>query len=386
MIDLLATPEEQELRDFVRGFADDKIDPAYLRQVDDDKRFPIELWMALGEAGLHGIAIPHEYGGSGGGVMAQAIVVEELARVMGGMTTVWHINTSAIITLSEHGTDEQKATRLGPMASGEYRIGISITEPGGGTDVLGALETTGTRVDGGWLINGSKMYTTMADDCQEVMVLARTGEPKPRRSAGLTYFLVDPHAPGVTRNRLGTLGQQAIGTFQVFYDDVFVPDANVIGLPDEGWTPLTTCINQERIIIAACCTGTIQGVLDQVVPYAKERVVFGNAIGKYQAVQHHIANMEISRQAAHLLTINAARMCEAGLPYTTEANIAKCFASEACSTAADLGIQILGGAGYLKDMHVERMWRDTRIMRIGPLANEVIRNYVAESFGLPRSF
>jgi acyl-CoA dehydrogenase len=384
-VDLLERPEEAELRSFVRQFVDDKVTHSYLRECDSAKRFPDELWDDMSAAGLHGVAIDPEYGGSGGGVMQQAIVSEELARVMGGMTTMWHTNTSGALTVSAHGTEQQKADRLTKMVAGEHRIGISVSEPGGGTDVLGALETKAKKVDGGFVVNGSKMWTSMADDCQELMLLTRTSEGK-RKSDGITYFFCDPNAEGITRNRLDTLGQRSIGTFQVFYDDVFIPDENVIGEVDNGWAPLTTCITQERVIIAATCTGTIQGVIDQVVEYAKDRHVFGNPIGKYQAVQHHIANMEISRHAARGLMLNAARLCDAGAPYVQEASIAKCFASEACSTAADLGIQILGGAGYLEDMNIERMWRDTRIMRIGPLANEVIRNQVAEHLGLPRSY
>jgi alkylation response protein AidB-like acyl-CoA dehydrogenase len=382
--DLLETPEDADLRAFVRSFANDKIDHAYLRDCDTAKRFPVELWDEMSAAGLHGIAIDEEYGGSGGGVMQQAIVVEELARVMGGMTTSWSINTHAALTISEHGTPEQKADRLTKMVAGGHRVGLAISEPAGGTDVLGVLSTTAKPVDGGFLVNGSKMWTTMADDCHELMLLAKSGDG-PKKTDGLTYLFCDPRADGITRNRLDTLGQRALGTFQVFFDDVFVPDHNVIGEVDKGWVPLTTCITQERIIIAALCTGVIQGVIEQVVEYAKDRVVFGNPIGQYQAVQHHIANMEISRQAARGLYLNAARLCDAGIDYVREASIAKCFASEACSTAADLGIQILGGAGYLTEMNIERYWRDTRIMRIGPLANEVIRNQVAESLGLPRS-
>ena len=384
-LDLDASPEETELRDFVRGFVDDKVTHAYLRECDSAKRFPTELWDDMSAAGLHGIAIDPEYGGVGGGVMQQTIVVEELARVMGGMTTMWSVNTHAALVITEHGTEKQKADRLTKMVAGEHRVGLSISEPGGGTDVLGALETKAKKVDGGFVVNGSKMWTSMADDCDELMLLTRTREGE-RKHHGTTFFFVDPRAKGITRNRLDTLGQRSIGTFQVFYDDVFIPDEDVIGEVHEGFTPLTTSITQERVIIAALCTGTIKGVIDQAVEYAKERIVFGNPIGKYQAVQHHIANMEISRHASRALVQNAARMCDAGLPFVQEASIAKCYASEACTTAADLGIQILGGAGYLEEMNIERMWRDTRIMRIGPLANEVIRNQVAEHLGLPRSY
>jgi acyl-CoA dehydrogenase len=379
------TPEQDELRNHVRDFVNRKVDPAYLRQVEAEKRFPNELWDAMSEAGLHGVAIPEQHGGLGGGVMEQVIVVEELARVMAGLTTVWSINTHAAITLSLHGTEKQKAEILPRMAEGAYRIGLSITEPGGGTDVLGALQTKATKVDGGYVVNGSKMFTTMAEDVDQLILLARTHESQ-RKTGGLTVFLCPTDAEGVSFTRLATLGHEPIGTFAAYYDDVFIPDDLVIGEAGDGWPYLTSTLNHERVIIAALCTGSIQGVIDRTVDYAKQRTAFGKPIGQFQAVQHHIANMEISRQASRLLAYHAARLTADGQDCALEASIAKAYASEAISTAADLGIQILGGAGYVKDHDVERFWRDTRIMRIGPISNEMVRNYVAESLGLPRSF
>jgi len=375
-----------ELRSYVRQFANDRIDPDYLRVCERNKEFPKDTWQAMSEAELHGIAIPEEYGGHGGGVMEQTVVVEELARVMGGMVTMWSINTHSAITLQLHGTDEQKQTYLPKMARGEHRIGLSFTEPDGGTDLLGALKTRAEKVDGGYVITGSKTYTTMVDDVDQLLVLARTS-PSEKKTQGLTVFLVPADAEGITATRLDTLGQAAIGTFLVHYDGVFVPDEAVIGVPDEGWRYLaSSAINHERIIIAALCVGAMTGVIERTVSYAKEREAFGSPIGKFQAVQHHIANMEIERQAARLLTYRAADLAIAGEDFMLEASVAKAFASEACSRAADLGIQVLGGAGYCSEYHIERIWRDTRIMRIGPITNEMVRNYVAESLGLPRSF
>lgn len=376
----------EDLREYVRKFAEQRIDPDYLRICERDKVFPQEVWEALSEAELHGVAIDEAYGGHGGGVLEQTVIVEELARVMGGMTTMWSINTHSAITLGLHGTEEQKQRLLPRMARGEHRIGLSFTEPDGGTDLLGALKTRARKVEGGYTLSGSKTFTTMVEDVDQLLVLART-TPGGSRTEGLTVFLVPADAPGLTATRLDTLGQAAIGTFLVHYDDVFVPDGDVIGVPDEGWRYLTSsAINHERIIIAALCVGSMAGVIDRTVAYASQRRAFGSPIGKFQAVQHHIANMEIERQAARLLTYRAVELAVAGEDFMLEASIAKAFASEACSRAADLGIQVLGGAGYCSDYHIERIWRDTRIMRIGPISNEMVRNYVAESLGLPRSF
>jgi alkylation response protein AidB-like acyl-CoA dehydrogenase len=379
------TEEQDELRRFVQEVARERIDRVALRDADERKVFPQQYWDALTESGLHALAVPKEYGGEGAGFLDQVIVEEELARVVGGLATVWSINTHTALVIARHGSQRQRDEILPRIAAGQHRIALSYSEPGGGTDLLGALETRARRVDGGWVINGSKVFTTMADDSQQFAVLARTSTGE-RKNQGLTVFLLEHATPGIAWTRMSTLGQAPIGTFNVYYSDVRASDEDVLGRPDEGWACLAESINHERVIIAACCTGTIKGVIDRVVPYAKQRQAFGKPIGQFQAIQHYIAEMEVSYQAARLLTYRAAAMAERGERFDLESAAAKLFASEACSRAADLGIQILGGYGYVKDYEIERFWRDTRIMRIGPVSNEMVKNIVAERLGLPRSY
>jgi acyl-CoA dehydrogenase len=379
------TPEQDELRAFVRDVVDNRIDKVALREADEKKTFPQQYWDALTESGLHALAVPKEYGGEGAGFMDQVIVEEELARGVGGLATVWSINTHTALVIARHGSQKQREEILPRIAAGEHRIALSYTEPGGGTDVLGALQTTAERRNGGFVINGSKVFTTMADDSQQFAVLTRTSTGA-KKNQGLTVFLLAHDTPGIEWTRMSTLGQSPIGTFNVYYSDVEASAEDVLGKPDEGWACLAESINHERVIIAACCTGTILGVIERVVAYAKEREAFGHKIGEFQAIQHFIADMEVSYQAARLLTYRAAGLAEAGKRFDLESAAAKLFASEACSKAADNGIQILGGYGYVKDYEIERFWRDTRIMRIGPISNEMVRNIIAERLGLPRSF
>lgn len=379
------TEDHAELRRFVRETVETQIDMAALREADERKAFPQQLWDVLTESGLNALVVPREYGGAGAGFMEQVIVEEELARGLGGLANVWSITTHTALVISRHGSAQQREEILPKIAAGKHRIALSYTEPGGGTDVLGALETTARREDGGWLINGAKVFTTMAEDSHQFIVLARTSAGA-RKNQGLTVFLLDRDTPGITWTRMSTLGQATIGTFNVYYGDVRASDAEVVGQPEEGWACLAESINHERVMVAAMCTGTIKGVIDRVVPYAKEREAFGRKIGEFQAIQHFIADMEVSYQASRLLTYRAAAMAERGGRFDVEAAAAKLFASEACSKAADNGIQILGGYGYVKDYDIERFWRDTRIMRIGPVTNEMIRNILAERLGLPRSF
>jgi len=382
---LTFTEDQTELYEFARAFADERIDLAAIRRAEETKTFPSELWDALSDAGLHGLSVPKEYGGAGGGIVEQSIVEEQLGRQLGGLATLWSINTHSASTLARHGTEEQRKTILPAMAEGRHRIALSFTEPGGGTDVLGALRTRARKVNGGYVLNGSKAFTTMAADCHQLLVLARTSDGE-RKHHGLTMFLIDADRKGIEHQRIPTMGHESFGTFNVFYEDVKVSPSEVIGVADRGWDCLKGTINHERVIIAACCTGTIRGVTDRAVAYAKDREAFGRPIGQFQAIQHYIADMEISYQAARLMTYHAADLAAADKEYALESAVAKAYASEACSKAADMAIQILGGAGYTKDHDVERMWRDTRIMRIGPISNEMVRNYVAEHLGLPRSF
>jgi acyl-CoA dehydrogenase len=379
------TPEQEELRRFVQDVAANRIDKVALREADEKKKFPQQYWDALTESGLHALAVSKDYGGEGAGFMDQVIVEEELARGVGGLATVWSINTHTALVIDRHGSQKQKEEILPRIAAGKHRIALSYTEPGGGTDVLGALNTTAEQKNGGWVINGSKVFTTMADDCQQFAVLARTSTGE-KKNQGLTIFLLDHGTPGIEWTRMSTLGQAPIGTFNVYYADVQASDEDVLGKPDQGWACLAESINHERVIIAAACTGTIKGVIDRVVPYAQDRHAFGKPIGQFQAIQHYIAEMEVSYQAARLLTYRAAGMAERGERFDLESAAAKLFASEACSRACDLGIQILGGYGYVKDYEIERFWRDTRIMRIGPVSNEMVKNIVAERLGLPRSY
>jgi alkylation response protein AidB-like acyl-CoA dehydrogenase len=379
------TDAQDELRSFVRDVVDNRIDKVALREADETKTFPQQYWDALTESGLHAMAVPKEYGGDGGSFMDQVIVEEELARGVGGLATVWSINTHTALVIARHGSEAQKDRILPAIAAGQHRIALSFTEPGGGTDVLGALKTTAEKRNGKWVINGSKTFTTMADDSQQFAVLTRTSTG-PKKQNGLTVFLLEHDTPGMEWVRMSTLGQSPIGTFNVYYADVEASPDQVLGEPDNGWKCLAESINHERVIIAACCTGTIKGVIERAVAYAKEREAFGHKIGEFQAIQHFIADMEVSYQASRLLTYRAAGLAEAGQPFDLESAAAKLFASEACSKACDMGIQILGGYGYVKDYEIERFWRDTRIMRIGPISNEMVRNIVAERLGLPRSF
>jgi alkylation response protein AidB-like acyl-CoA dehydrogenase len=263
---------------------------------------------------------------------------------------------------------------------------MAITEPGGGTDVLGAMQTRATRTDGGWLVNGTKIWSTMAHVADLLLLVVRTEAAVARPSEGITILLCDAKQPGVRATPIPKLGMRSLGSCEVQLQDVYVPDENVLGEPNNGWRQLTATLNNERIMVAALCCGVLQAILADMVRYATERTAFGKPIGQFQAIQHMIADTHIALETARLHTYRAAWLQALGRPCGVESTMAKVVASELAVAAADRGIQILGGYGYSMEFDMQRYWRDLRLYPIGPISNEMSRNYIGESLGLPRSF
>lgn len=263
---------------------------------------------------------------------------------------------------------------------------ISLTEPGGGTDVLNAMRTRAKKVDGGWLVNGTKIWSTLAHSADRLFLVARTTDQVKRVHHGITVFLCNAKANGVTATPIPKLGMRSLGSCEVQLDDVFIPDEDVLGEVDNGWKILAETLNSERIMNGANCTGVLAGVLEDTIAYAQERRAFGKPIGQMQAVQHMIADTSMGLETARLLTWRAAWLQHLGRPCGVESTMAKVFASEACFAGADRGMQVLGGYGYAMEYDMQRYWRDMRLYRVAPINNEMGRNYLAESLGLPRSF
>jgi alkylation response protein AidB-like acyl-CoA dehydrogenase len=257
---------------------------------------------SIAAAGLNGIGIPEEFGGEGGDLVDLVIVCEELSRSLAGLTWMWGMPVwSGGKALILHGTQAQKETLLPKVASGELQFAFAMTEPGGGTDVLRAMRTRATRADGGWVINGAKVWSTLAHVADKVLVVARTSDG-PRPSHGLTMFLVDAGAEGFSATPIPKLGMRALGSCQVSLTNVFVPDEDVLGEVDQGWKQVLASLNSERIMVAALCTGILEGVLEDAVAYAKERQAFGKPIGQTQAIQHKIADIAMNLETCRLHT------------------------------------------------------------------------------------
>jgi butyryl-CoA dehydrogenase len=387
-MDFALSEEQQAFRDMVHRWVEAEAPKDWMRALEaDEENYPFALWDKLAEAGFFGIGIDEEDGGQGGDIIMQMIFAREFARTAGGLLWVWGLTSFAgAKSIGLYGTPEQKERWLRPMAEGKLRVSIGMTEPGGGTDVLGAMRTYATKVDGGWRINGAKMWTTAARVADRILLLARSEKDTPKAHQGLTLFFLDAKSPGVSATLLPKLGMRAMGSCSLTLDDVFVPDADVLGEPGRAWYMILPTLNNERIMVGAQCLGAIDGVLEDALVYMKQRHAFGRPIGQFQILQHYVADIATWRQETELLLYYVSWLQSTGQNCGVQANMLKMVASENAVKAADLGIQIMGGMGYSAETDMQRYWRDHRILRMTPISNEMVRNSIAESLGLPRSF
>jgi acyl-CoA dehydrogenase len=382
-------PEEyRAFQDTVHRWVEREVPKAWARELErDEHNYPFELWNKFTEARFHGVGIPEDYGGQGGDVIMQMVLARELARSLGGLAWIWGITSFAgSKSIGLYGSAEQKKKYLPLIATGQLKAAISFTEPSGGTDLLGGMKTTAERAEGGWKLNGEKIWSSSAHVADYLLVLARSDKNAAKKHQGLTLLWVPAKTPGVAITPLSKLGMRSMGSCAIHFHDVFVADENVLGEPHKAWYTLLPTLNNERIMVGAFCLGVMDGVLEDAIDYAKQRRAFGKPIGQFQAIQHYIADIATWRVQTELLLNYCAWLQTTGEDCGVQANMLKLVASENANKAADLGIQILGGMGYSAETDMQRYWRDSRLWRIGPITNEMVRNGIAESLGLPRSF
>lgn len=377
---------QQGVRELVRDF-----DLEYWREKDRRHEFPAELWEALGRGGWLGVAIPETYGGAGQGVLELALVVEEACRAGGGATLSQLFMATPVFggeTVKRHGTEAQRREYLSGIAAGTCDFSMALTEPNAGSNTL-AIETRAVRDGDTYVITGQKVFITALDRAHRVLVVARTtpGVEAPRRSFGLSLFLVPTDADGLSYQPIEKVGTHCIESYAVFLDDVRVSVADRVGEEGLGWNYLLDTLNAERIVTAAGCVATADIALTLASRYAGERMVFGRPIGANQGIQFPLAETKILVESARLMNYKAAWRYDRGENPGAEANMAKYLAAEAAFGACDRAMQTLGGYGYAAEYHVERLWRDVRLFRLAPVSQEMILNYVGQRLlGLPRSY
>lgn len=382
-------PEEyRSFQDTVRRWVTKEAPKEWARTLEkDEHNYPFALWDKFTEAGFHGVGIAEEFDGQGGDVVMQMLLARELARSLGGLAWIWGITSFAgSKSIGLYGSPEQKAKYLPLIATGQLKAAIAFTEPAGGTDLLGAMVTTAERVEGGWKLNGEKIWSSSAHVADYLLVIARSDKTVEKKHQGLTLFWVPTSTKGVKITPLAKLGMRSMGSCSIHFDDAVVLDENVLGEPHKAWYMLLPTLNNERIMVGAFCLGVIDGVLEDALDYMKQRKAFGGVIGRFQSLQHYVADIATMQKTTELMLHYCADKQSRGENVGVEANMLKLIASENANKAADLGIQILGGMGYSAETDMQRYWRDSRLWRIGPITNEMVRNGIAESLGLPRSF
>lgn len=362
----------------------------YWRAKDKAREYPSEFVTALGEAGYLAALIPEEYGGAGLPLSAAAAILEEIQK-QGCNGGAVHAQMYIMGTVLRHGSEEQKQRYLPKIATGELRLqAFGVTEPTSGTDTL-SLKTVAKREGDKYIVNGQKIWTSRAEHSDLMLLLARTTprEEAASRTEGLSVFLVDMKealaAGTLTINPIDTMMNHA--TTAVFFDNMEVPAANLIGEEGKGFRYILSGMNAERLLIAAECIGDAKWFIEKATAYAKERVLFGRPIGQNQGVQFPIARAYAQMRAAYLLVQEGIRKYEAGENCGEEANMAKMLAAEASWAAGEACVQTHGGFGFAAEYDVERKFRETRLYQVAPITTNMILSFVAEHvLGLPRSY
>ena len=388
VVDFQLDEETLLFRDSVRRWVDAECPKAWCRELEQQAdHYPQLLWDKLAAAGFTGIGVAEEFGGLGGNIITQAVFTRELARNAAGLGWIWGVTAfSGVNAILVHGTQAQQREFLPLMAAGKLRTAMSFTEAGGGTDLLGGMKTSAQKTAGGWILNGEKIWSTTADTADYLLLMARSNREVQRRSDGVSVFFVPRKSPGIRATPSPKLGMRALSSCVVSLDNVFVADALLLGEADKAWKETTRTLNGERIMNAAMCLGMIDGVLEDALAHLQQRRAFGKLIGEFQALQHYVADIAMWQIQSELMVMYTAWREARGLPCGQEAAMCKTIVSEYACRAADLGISILGGMGYSAETDMQRYWRDARLLRIGPVSNEMARNMIAEGLGLPRSF
>lgn len=375
------------LKDTVRKFVEREIPKEKVRQWDKEEEFPVELFKKFADAGFYGVSIPEEYGGSGGSIIDEMIIIEEISRRSSTIGMAYGVNLCfGARTVLLKGNAEQKQEHLPKIVSGENQYALSLTEPHGGTDILGTMRTKAVEDGDHYVINGTKIFTSGANTASHLFVVARTDRTE-KPSFGLTIFLVPKDTPGITMNKIEKLGSRFGHSYEMVYEDVRVPKETMVGERGKGWYTFIDTLNHERVFIAAVCTGLGQGAFEDANEYAKERIAFEKQIGQFQAIQHQLADTLLEIELARLITFKAAWMEHEGLPCAVEAAMCKYYASEAAFRATDRGMRIMAGYGFTMEYDMQRYYRDVRQLIFAPITNEMNRNFIAQfGCGLPKSY
>jgi acyl-CoA dehydrogenase len=390
-VDFALTEDQEAIRRAVAELAS-RFDDEYWLHKDSEHEFPREFYDAFARDGWLGICVPQEHGGTGLGITEASIMLEEISASGGGMNAAssLHGMIFGMHPVIKHGSPEMKARLLPKIVSGDMHVCFGITEPDAGLDTT-ATKTFARLAPGGehYVVNGRKVWISKALHSDKVLLLTRTTklEDCAKKTQGMTLFLTDVKSPDIDIRPIAKMGREAVDSNELYIDDLKVPVEDRVGEEGQGFKYLLDGLNPERILIAAEALGLGRVALKKAVAYAKERVVFGRPIGKNQGIAFPLADSRMRLDAAELILRKASWKYDQGINAGEEANAAKFLCSEAATEACDRAIQTHGGFGYAREYHVERYYKEARLLKLAPLPQEMVLNYMAEHvLGLPRSY
>jgi acyl-CoA dehydrogenase len=366
-----------------------KFDNDYWLDKDRKHEYPWDFIKVFADGGWLGAMIPEEYGGIGLGMQEAAVMMHEITASGAGMSggSAIHFFLFPPVPIVRYGSEEMKKKYLPMLAAGEMRTAFALTEPTAGVDTS-RITTKAVKTDGGWLINGQKVFITNSKHAHRAVLLARTSPRDPEKPlAGMTLFFAEMNPANVTIREIEKLGRAAVDSNELFFDNLFVADEDVIGEVGKGFYYIIDGLNPERIIVAMEGAGLGRAALEIGTAYAKNRVVFDRPIGQNQAVANPLADSWIRLEAAELAAMHAAKLFDEGKECGPQAAAAKFLGAEAGFEACDRAFSTLGGYAYAKEYHIERLWREVRLLRNAPFSQEMVLNYVSTKvLGMPRSY
>jgi len=388
-VDFSLTQDQQNIRDAVLKLCSRFPDEYWLDR-DRDSVFPQDFFQSMVENGWLGIAMPTEYGGSGLGITEAAVMMQAIAESGAGMTgaSSVHIPVFSVQPVVLFGTREQKERILPAVVRGEDRVCFAVTEPDAGLNTT-EIKTRAERRDGGYLVNGEKIWISTAQVSNKVLLLARTTplDQVERKTHGLSLFYTDLDRSKIEIRLIHKMGRHAVDSNMLFIEDLWVPEQDRIGPEGEGFKMLLHGLNPERVLVAAEAIGIGRAAIDRAARYARERIVFNRPIGMNQGIQHPLAKCWAQLEAANLMVMKGATLFDEGLDCGVEANTAKYLAGEFAFEACHTAMLTLGGMGYAQEYHLERLLREVMIPRIAPVSPHMILNFLAEKvLDLPRSY
>ena len=388
-MDFDLTEEQRAIQQAVRAVVQ-KFDADYWLERDDDGEFPHAFHAAMAEAGWLGITMPEAYGGAGLGVTEAALMMHEVVSNGGGIAaaSTVHINLFGPHPIVVFGTDDQKRRWVPRLVAGQDKCCFGVTEPDAGLNTT-HIKTFAKKVDGGYLVNGQKVWTSTGQVASKIMLLARTTrlEDCKRPTDGISVFYTDVDRSKMEIKRIPKMGRKAVDSNAVFIDNLFIPDEDLIGQEGKGFGYILHSLNPERVLIAIEAIGVGQDALRRATRYAQERVVFDRPIGMNQGIQHPLAENWMNLEAAYTIAMKAAWLYDNGRPCGAEANAAKFLGAKAGHDACLQAVMTHGGFGYAREYHVERLLREVTITRIAPVTEQLIKCFIAEKvLDLPKSY